>query len=107
MSNTIDIVVEHFTSLNLTKVKNKRAELFTVEWKESDLLSTNVCELQTKTQIENPERFLYSKANIELNAIKCEDKHHAEMEGAYSLLIRDPRIPDNCNKDLEEVRNFH
>ena len=44
---------------------------------------------------------------LELNAIDCEDKHHAKMEGAYSLVMRDPRIPKNCKKDLEEARNFH
>ena len=100
MSNAIDILVEHFTSLNFIRVENKRAESFTVGWKESHFLSANVRELQTKRQIENPERFLYSKANMEPNAIDCEDKHHTKMEVAYSLVMRDPRIPKNCKKDL-------
>ena len=89
------------------KSKIREPQSFTMGWKESDFLSANVHELQTKRHIENSERFLNSKANMELNAIESEDKHHAKMEGAYSLVMRNPRIPDNCKKDLEEARNFH
>ena len=35
---------------------------------------------------------------MEPNAIEHEDKLHAEMEGAYNLVMRDPRISDKCKK---------
>ena len=54
VSDAIDILVAHFSFLNLTKVKTKRAESFMVRWREPDFLFTNVHELQIKGEIINP-----------------------------------------------------
>ena len=96
VSNAIDILVEHFSSLDMTKVENKRAQSFTMGWREPDFLSTNVHELQTKRQIENLER--YSKATMELDAIESEEKLHIKMEGDYRKVMQDPTLPDKCKK---------
>ena len=87
VSDAIDIFVEHFSSLDLTKVKTKRAESFTL--------------------ILNPERFLYSKATMEWDAIESEDKLHAKLEGAYRTVMQDPAVPDECKKGLEVALNYH
>ena len=44
--SAIDILVEYFSSLSLTKVKSKRAESWTVGWREPDFLFTNVWKLK-------------------------------------------------------------
>ena len=69
VSNAIDILVEHFSSIDLAKVANKRHDAFQMGWREPDFLSTSVCDLKTRIMIINPERFLYSRANMNLNPI--------------------------------------
>ena len=59
VSNAIDILVEHFSSINLAKVTNKRHNAFQMGWREPDFLSTSVHDLKTRRMIINPERFLY------------------------------------------------
>ena len=102
MSYAIDILVAHFSSLD------KRAESFSVGWREPDFLFTNVHELQTKREIIEPQRFLYSKAMMEPDAnTKSDDKLHAEFEAAYRRTMPDPVISEECKKGLKGMMNFH
>ena len=87
VSNAIDILVEHFSSIYLAKVTNKRDDAFRMGWREPDCLSTSVRNLKTRRMIINPERFLYSRANMNPNTIEIENRFHAEMEGGYSLSL--------------------
>ena len=107
VSGAIDILVEHFSSLDLTKVKSKRVESFTVGCRDPDFLFINVCELQTKREIKEPKRFLYSKATMEPDAIESEDKFHAELEGAYRTVMQDPVVSDECKKCFTVALNYH
>ena len=68
VSTAIDISVEHFSSMDLAKVTNKRHNAFKMGWKEPDFRSTSVCDLQTRRMIINPERFLYTRANVILSS---------------------------------------
>ena len=92
VSNAIDILVEHFSSMDLAKVAKKRDNAFRMGWREPDFLSTSVCNLKTRRMIINPERFLYSRANMNLNPKEVENRFHAQMEGGYSLMLRDPSM---------------
>ena len=89
VSTAIDILVEHFSSMDLAKVANKRHDAFKIGWKEPDFRSTSVCNLQTRRMIISPERFLYSRANMDLNPIEEENRLHAKMEGGYIVMLRD------------------
>ena len=77
VSNAIDILVEHFSSIDLAKVTNKRHDAFQMGWREQDFLSTSVCDLKTRRMIINPELFLYSRANMNPNPIEFENRFHA------------------------------
>ena len=59
--------------MDLSKVANERHDAFKMGWKEPDFWSTSVCDLQTRRTIINPERFLYSRANMNPNPIEDED----------------------------------
>ena len=80
VSNAIDILVEHFSSLDLEKVGHKRAEAWEKGWWEPDFMFTDQRGLQTKRLIINPERFLYSRANMNLNAIKLLNRDDIQPE---------------------------
>ena len=106
VSNAIDILVEHFSSMDLAKVTKKRDDAFRMGWREPDFLSTSVCNLQTRRTIINPERFLYSRANMNPNPIEVENRFHAEMEGGYSIMLRDSMSP-TIRMAMEERLNYH
>ena len=106
VSNAIDILVEHFSSINLAKVTNKRHKAFQMGWREPDFLSTSVCDLKIRRMIINPERFLYSSANMNPNPIELENRFHAQMEGGYSLMLRDSMSP-TLRMAMEERLNYH
>ena len=106
VSTAIDILVEHFSSMDLAKVTNKRHDTFKLGWKEPDFWSTSVCDLQTRRTIINPERFLYSRANMNPNSIEVENRFHAEMEGGYSITLRDSMSP-TLRMGMEERLNYH
>ena len=89
VSNAIDILVEHFSSMDLAKATKKRDDAFRTGWREPDLLSTSMHALKTRRMIINPERFLYSKANMNPNPIEVENRCHAQMEAGYSVMLRD------------------
>ena len=101
VSSAIDMLVEHFSSINLEKVANKRADAYRKGWMEPSFMFTGVCELQTKRKIENPLRFVYSKANMNPDAIEYDNKSHAEIKGAYSLVLKDTRLSDDVRTALE------
>ena len=104
VSTTIDILVEHFNSIDLAKVANKRHNAFKMGWKEPDFLYTSVRDLQTRRAIINPERFLYSRANP--NPIEDENRLHAEMEGGYIVMLRDS-MSATLRAAMEDRLNFH
>ena len=106
VSTAIDILVEHFSSMDLAKVANKRHDAFKMGWKEPDFRSTSVCDLQTRRMIISPERFLYSRANMNLNPIEEENRLHAKMEGGYIVMLRDSMSP-TVRVAMEERLNFH
>ena len=54
----------------------------------------------------NPERFLYSRANMNPNGIEDENRLHAEMEGGYIVMLRDSMSP-TVRVTMEERLNFH
>ena len=62
--NAIDNLVEHFSSMDLAKVGKKRDNAFRMGRREPDFLSTSGHDLKTRRMIINPERFLYSRANM-------------------------------------------
>ena len=90
VSHGIDFLVDHFRSLNLAKVTNKRATALGIGWKEPDFMFTDNCVFQTKRPIDNQQMFQYSKANMNPDAIALENKFHAKMKGAYSVVVKDP-----------------
>ena len=106
VSDAIDILVAHFSSLDLTKFESKGAKSFSVGRREPGFLFTNVHELQTKREIIEPQRFLYSKAMMEPDT-KSDNELHAEFKAAYRRLMQDPAISEECKKGLEEIMNFH
>ena len=69
---------------------------------------TNVHELQTKREIIDPQRFLYSKATMEPDAnIKTKDKLHAEFKADYRTALQDRMLSHECKKVFEKGLNFH
>ena len=63
--------------------------------------------LKTRRMIINLERFLYSRANMNPNAIELENRFHAQMEGGYSLMLRDPSMSPALRTAMEERLNYH
>ena len=53
----------------------------------------------------NPERFLYSRANMNLNPIEEENRLHAKMEGGYIVMLMDSMSP-TVRVAMEERLNF-
>ena len=106
VSIAIDILVEHFSSIDLAKVANKRHDAFKMGWKDPNCLSTSVCDLQTRRMIINPERFLYSRANMNPNPIEDENRLYAKMEGDCIVMMRDSMSP-TVGASIEERLNFH
>ena len=102
VSNAIDILVEHFSSMDLAKVAKKRDNAFRMGWREPGFLSTSVHDLKTRRMIVNPERFLYSRANMNLNPIELENRFHSQVEGGYSLMLRDPSMSPTLRTAMEE-----
>ena len=64
--HAVDILAEHFSTLNLKEVKRMCNKAFNKGWKEPEYRMTTVCDLQTKREIQNPDRFLYCKATMDL-----------------------------------------
>ena len=61
----VDILAEPFSTLNLKEVKRMHNKAFNKEWKEPEYRMMTVRDLQTKRDIQNPDRFLYCKASMD------------------------------------------
>ena len=77
-----------------------------VLWIWENFWSTSLCDLQTRRTIINPERFLYSRTNMNPNPIEDRDRLHAEMEGGYIVMLRDSMSP-TVRAAMEERLKFH
>ena len=57
--HAIDILAEHFSTLDLKDVKRKCNKAFNMGWKEPEFRMTTVRDLQTKREIENSDRLIH------------------------------------------------
>ena len=63
--HVIDILAEHFSTLDLKDVKRKCNKAFNMGWKELEFRMTTVCDIPTKREIQNPDTFIHCKATME------------------------------------------
>ena len=93
VSTGIDILGNTSVPWIWQKLQIRGTMHFKIGWKEPDFRSTSVCDLQTRRMIISLERFLYSRANMNLNPIEEENRLHAKMEGGYIVMLRIVRLP--------------
>ena len=106
--HAIDILAEYFSTLDLKAVKRKCNKTFNMGWKEPEFRMTTVRDLQTKREIENPDRFIHCKATMEPELTSdFEDKLHADFEEKYRKAIEEPGISEECRKYFEDAINSH
>ena len=106
--HAIDILAEHFSTLDLKDVKRKHNKAFNMGWKEPEFRMTIVHDLQTKREIQNPDRFIHYKATMEPElAGDFEDKLYAEFAEQYRKAMEEPDISDDCRKYFEDAMNSH
>ena len=106
--HAIDILPEHFSTLDLKDVRRKCNKDFNMGWKEPEFRMTTVCDLQTKREIENLDRFIHCKATMEPELTgDFEDKLHADFEEKYRKTIEEPGISEECRKYFEDTMNSH
>ena len=106
--HAIDILAEHFSTLDLKDVKRKCNKAFNMGWKEPEFRMTTVHDLQTKREIQNPDRFIHCKATMEPElAGDFEDKLHADFEEKYRKAMEEPGISEECRKYFEDAMNSH
>ena len=104
----VGILAEHFSSLDLKDVKRKCNKAFNKEWKEPEYRMMTVHDLQTKREIQNPDRFLFCKATIDLElAGNFEDKLHEDFAEQYRKAMEEPGISEDCKKYFEYTMNSH
>ena len=104
----VDILAEPFSTLNLKEVKRMHNKAFNKEWKEPEYRMMTVCDLQTKREIKNPDRFLYCKATMDLElAGDFEDKLHEDFVEQYRKAMEEPGILEECKKYFEDAMNSH
>ena len=100
--HAIDILAEHFFTLDLKDVKRKCNKAFNMGWKEPEFRMTTVCDLQTKWEIQNPDRFIHCKATMEPElAGTREDKLHEEMAEYYRKVLEEPQLLEECRREHE------
>ena len=69
---------------------------------------TTVRDLQTKREIQNPDRFIHCKATMEPElAGDFEDKLHAEFAEQYRKAMEEPGISEDCRKYFKDAMNSH
>ena len=91
--HAIDILAEHFSTLDLKDVKRKHNKAFNMGWKEPEFRMMTVRDLQTKREIENPDRFIHCKATREPELTgDFEDKLQADFEEKYRKAMEEPGI---------------
>ena len=106
--HAIDILAEHFSTLDLKDVKRKCNKAFNMGWKEPEFRMTTVRDLQTKREIENPDRFIHCKATMEPELTGAfEDKLHADFEEKYRKAMEEPGISEEYRKYFEDAMNSH
>ena len=106
--HVVDILAEHFSSLDLKDVKRKRNQAFNKGWKEPEFRTTTVRDLQTKREIQNPDRFIHCKATMEPQVPGArEDQLHADFEEYYRKALQEPGLSEECRKLFEETMNSH
>ena len=106
--HAVDILAEHFSTLDLKDVKRKRNKAFNIRWKEPEFRMTTVCDLQTKREIQNPDRFIHCKATMEPElAGACEDQLHADFSIYYRKSLQEPGLSEECRKLFEDTMNSH
>ena len=104
--HAIDILAEHFSTLDLKDVKRKHNKAFNMGWKEPEFRMTTVHDLQTKREIQNLDRFIHCKATMEPElAGDFEDKLHAEFAEQYRKAMEEPGISEDCRKYFEDAMN--
>ena len=85
--HAVDILAEHFSTLDLKDVKRKPNKAFNIRWKEPEFRTMTVHDSQTKREIQNPDRFIHCKATME-----------PELAGAVKI---------NCMQILQNITGRH
>ena len=77
-------------------------------WKEPEFKMTTVCDLQTKREIQNPDRFIHCKTTMEPElAGACEDELHGDFAEYYRKVLQEPGLSDECREFLDDLMNSH
>ena len=106
--HAVDILAEHFSSLDLKDVKRKCNKAFNKGWKEPEFRMTTVHDLQTKREIQNLDRFIHCKATMEPQVPGArEDQLHADFAEYYRKALQEPGLSEECRKLFEETMNSH
>ena len=106
--HAVDILAEHFSSLDLKEVKRKHNKAFNKGWKEPEFKTTTVRDLQTKREIQNPDRFIHCKATMEPQVPGArEDQLHADFAEYYRKALQEPGLSEECRQLFEETMNSH
>ena len=106
--HAVDILAEHFSSIDLKEVKRNRNKAFNKGWKEPEFRTTTVRDLQTKREIQNLDRFIHCKATMEPQVPGArEDQLHADFAEYYRKALQEPGLSEECRKLFEETMNSH
>ena len=107
--HAVDILAEHFSTLDLKDVKRKCNKAFNIGWKEPEFRMTTVHDLQTKREIQNPDRFIHCKAIMEPELAGAhEDQLHEDFAEYYRKVLQEPGLSEECIKLLfEDTMNSH
>ena len=106
--HAVDILAEHFSTLNLKEVKRMCNKAFNKGWKKPEYRMTTVRDFQTKREIQNLDRFLYYKATMDLElAGDFEDKLHEDFAEQYRKAMEELGISEECKKYFEDAMNSH
>ena len=106
--HAVDILAEHFSTLDLKDVKRKCNKAFNIRWKEPEFRTMTVCDLQTKREIQNPDRFIHCKATMEPELAGAhEDQLYADFAEYYRKVLQEPGLSEECRKLFEDTKNSH
>ena len=106
--HAVDILAEHFSTLDLKDIQRKCNNTFNLGWKKPEFRTTTVCDLQTKREIQNPDRFIHCKATKEPELAGArEDQLHADFAEYYRKALQEPGLSEECRKLFEDTMNSH
>ena len=106
--DSIDILTEHFGSLDLYDVRRRRNISFNKGWKEPEYRTTTVRDLQTKREIIDPERFLYCPANMNPEwTPEFEEKFNDGMIEQYTKALNEPGLTEPSRVAFQQALNIH